>query len=315
MMGHRPRHWLEYLTLRAMVALLRLLPRPLAQGLLWLLARLAFSLLRFRRAETLRRIREVYGTSLPLRRQRRIAWLSLRNTFFNALDLARFDRFDAAWMESHVANHAMTIARLRELVAQHGSLVIALPHCGNWDLAGLAVSLAGLPIFSVAGQQRNRLVNAWLNGRRRQGIAIVTRGSAALRQVIARLRRGEIFAILPDVRSRHPGLSVPFLGGTANLGRGLARFARTANAPILPVVVRRVGWSRHSFDLLAPVMPDRAAPKEAELQRLTTQVMTALDHEIRKTPEQWFWYNRRWVLQPLEGGNATERAAQERPSP
>ncbi len=296
---HRPKHWLEYLALRLVAVLLRFAPRWLGQSLLWLLARLAFSLLRFRRRETLRRIRQVLGPGLPPAAQRRIAWLSLRNIFFNAFELMRAGGYTAAWMRAHVENHDPSMETLRRLAAQYGGVVIALPHCGNWDLAGIAAHLAGIRIFSVAGMQRNRLVNDWINHQRRQGIHIVERGSAALRQIVRRLRQGEVFAILPDVRTRRPDLTIPFLGGKANLGRGMAQFARAAGVPILPVVARRIGWGRHRFEVLPPVHSDNALDKESDIRTMTMRVMSGLESAIRSSPEQWFWYNKRWVLEPL----------------
>jgi KDO2-lipid IV(A) lauroyltransferase len=305
---HRPKHWLEYLALRLAAALLRFAPWWLGQALLWLLARLAFSLLRFRRAETLRRIRQVFGPELPPAAQRRIAWLSLRNLFFNAFELMRADGYTAAWLRAHVENHDPCVETLRRLVTQYGGVVIALPHCGNWDLAGIAAHLAGIRIFSVAGLQRNRLVNDWINRQRRQGICIVERGSLALRQILRRLRQGEVFAILPDVRTRRPDLTIPFLGGQANLGRGMAQFARSAGVPILPVVVRRIGWSRHRFEALPPVYPDNALDKESDIRTMTMRVMSGLEAAIRGAPEQWFWYNKRWVLEPLSAGELSAEA-------
>ena len=39
--------------------------------------------------------------------------------------------------------------------------------------------------------------------------------------------------------------------------------------------------------------------KAAELERITKAIATIVDAAIHETPEQWFWYNRRWVLDPV----------------
>ena len=36
------------------------------------------------------------------------------------------------------------------------------------------------------------------------------------------------------------------------------------------------------------------------IEVLTREVMALLDDTIKKTPEQWFWYNKRWLLQPVK---------------
>jgi lauroyl/myristoyl acyltransferase len=305
-MSVAPRHRIEYLALLAAAGLFRVLPHEAALALAWAGARLAFHVARFRRRETLRRIAAVFGTTLTPRQQRRVAWLSLRNLAFNLAELMRAGRFTPAWLERHVENYAPCMARLRELLARHGGLVVALPHLGNWDLAGVAVHQAGIPIFSVAGVQHNPLVNRWLNRQRGFGLHIIPRGSSALRQVVRRLRGGEVFAILPDVRTRRPDLEIPFLGATANLGRGMAQFARVGRVPVLPVTVRRVGWFRHRFDLLEPLLPDPTADAHSDLRRITTCVMTQIEAMIRAAPGQWFWYNKRWVLEPLTAGESAD---------
>ena len=97
-------------------------------------------------------------------------------------------------------------------------------------------------------------------------------------------------------RMRRKDLDIPFLGGVANLGSGMARFAREARVPIQPIVVRRVTWTRFSVDVLPPVMPSEFGDDAA----VTAKVVGMFDAEIRKTPGQWFWYNSRWVLDPVK---------------
>ena len=294
------RHRLEYGALVATAWLCRRLPHEAAIVLGWCNARIAFHIFRSRRRETLRRIESVFGSDCAPRCRRRIAWLSLRNIFFNAVEMMRADAYTERWMRRHVESYGEVMGRVRDLAAQHGGLVLALPHFGNWDLAGIAARMAGIPIFSVAGVQKNPLTNDWMNRQRGVGIDIIPRGSSALRQVVRRLRRGEVLAILPDVRTRKPDLSIPFLGGSANLGRGMAQFARVAGVPVLPVIARRVGWFRHRFDLLEPVFHDRDAAADDDLRRVTAVVMGQIEAIIRADPGQWFWYNKRWVLDPLE---------------
>ena len=38
---------------------------------------------------------------------------------------------------------------------------------------------------------------------------------------------------------------------------------------------------------------------EADIRRLTETVMASIEAQIRADPGEWFWYNRRWVLDPL----------------
>jgi KDO2-lipid IV(A) lauroyltransferase len=82
----------------------------------------------------------------------------------------------------------------------------------------------------------------------------------------------------------------------------MAMFARHAGVPIFPVVVTRVGWTRHVGRIFAPVESDPAADKQADVQRMSQAVMDIISEAIMTEPGQWFWYNKRWVLEPVEPG-------------
>ena len=302
---HPVRWRLEYGAVLAVGALVRALPLAAAQGVAWALARLAHALMAARRREALRRLRLVLGPEAPEREIRRAAWLSLRNTAFNLVDMLRIRSTDLDDLRRMLPRADECIARLRDELARADGrgLILALPHCGNWDLAGSLVELSGLPIFSVAARQRNPYMNALMNRMREgHGMDVLERdgGPRAYVEMLRRVRHGEIFAILPDTRSRTPALAVPFLGGTANLARGMGLLACQAGAPIVPLVMRRVSWRRFEVEFFPTLRADPAADRDAEEMRLTREVLSRFDAAIRADPGQWFWYNRRWVLDPVE---------------
>ncbi len=298
-MRSRPRHILEYAALRGTAALLNALPYRAALTLAWGLAAFAFHVCRFRRKETLRRIREVFGADMPPREARRIAWLSMRNTAFNMVEMMRAPRIDRDWVNRHIPDFQAHMPAVKELIERYGGAVITVPHMGNWDLAGWACHRYGIRMFSIAAKQKNPLVNDWINRQRESGMTVLERGGGTLKQIIKLLRSGNVLAILPDVRVYTPDLTASFLGGQANFGRGMAMFAITAKVPIIPAVLRRDGWTRHRFERLPAILPDPSLDKETDARRITEAVIAQVDAAIHQRPEQWFWYNKRWVLTPV----------------
>ncbi len=306
---------MEYAAFRLLAGLLRWMPYRAGLALAWAVARATHRTGRKRRIEARRRIREVFGPALPERRVRRIAWISWRNLCFNAVEIARLPRMNARWVERR--HDAAELRRLRAAIPEGRGTVLALPHAGNWEAAGVVSHRLGIPVFYIARRQRNPLTDAYLNRMRAgTGVEAVLNDRHVLRGVVRHLQAGSCLAILPDVYARRPGLPVPFLGGRANLPRGMALFARLAGAPIQPLFLRREGWTRTRIDLLEPVRPDPAQPREADLLRMTRAVFAQFDRAIRAAPEQYFWYNKRWVLSPppkprraSDGARPRERAA------
>jgi KDO2-lipid IV(A) lauroyltransferase len=145
------------------------------------------------------------------------------------------------------------------------------------------------------------LFDDYLNStREKSGMPILMRGASTLKDIIRRLKAGQMLAILPDVRMRTEAVKVRFLGKEANIGGGMAMFARHANVPVFPVIVTRVGWTRHVAQIYPPVWSDPALDKETDIQQMSQKVMDIVSDAIMAQPEQWFWYNKRWVLEPVE---------------
>ena len=208
---------------------------------------------------------------------------------------------EAHGIESHVEDCEETRSLLLNQCGRGKGAVLVCPHTGSWEMAAVIAQTIGIPIFLITGRQTNPLVDRYLNRLRcGTGIAAVQRGSGLLKSVIRKLRSGEVLAFLPDVRAPQKEIQVQFLGREANVPAGMALLARQAGVPIIPVVALRVGWIRHSFRAYAPVQPDERLDKATDWQRMTQEVFRTIDGVVREQPEQWFWYNKRWILDPLE---------------
>ena len=300
-MKYKVKHLVEYGALRATAGLVNVLPYRMALALGWGVAWLAFHLIRTRRFEAERRIREVFGEShFTPREVRNIAWHSLRNLMFTAVDIMRTPAQTIGSLDK-ISDYQEC---LKMILAHHATgrgAIFAVPHMGAWELPSRAITLRGIPFFSVAGKQRNPLFDLYLNStREKSGMPILIRGASALRVIISRLKKGEMMAILPDVRMRTEAIKVRFLGKEANIGSGMALFARHAGVPIIPAVSKRVGWARHVAKVYPPVESDPSLDKQEDVQRMTQAVMDIVSEAILADPGQWFWYNRRWVLEPVE---------------
>ncbi|MDF7798675.1 hypothetical protein P4C99_04325 [Pontiellaceae bacterium B1224] len=299
-MKHRPKHIIEYVLLVGTGGLIRILPLRIALCLGWLVAACMHYIGGFRRLEAIRRLKLVFGDRFNEKERKHIAWISWRNLCFNAIEAIRFSKLTVEDVKKQpLANEAPRLIQALEKEA-HG-YIFATIHMGNWDMAGVTADLLGLPIFSIARRQKNPLTDAYLNKARNAfNMEVILNDSKVLKGVIRRIRAGKVLAILPDVRNKTEAFPIRFLNGEANLGAGVALFARQCNCPIYPAIVRRVGWTRHEAVIFDPIRPDASLEKTEDWKRIMQQMMDLFDTEIAKTPEQYFWYNKRWVLDPIE---------------
>ncbi len=168
-------------------------------------------------------------------------------------------------------------------------------------MAGMAMHFFGLRMFYIVKRQKNPLTDAYLNRLRAlRGFDCLDRDDKTLlRKVLRCIQEGKVLAILPDVRARDAALQVRFLGATASVMKGMAVFAKLTGAPLVPACVLRQGWTRHRWEVFAPVYPDPTLDREADVQRMTQHVFDLFDRQIRSHPDQYFWFNKRWILEPF----------------
>ncbi len=296
-MKHQPKHYVEYAFFRSVAFFMQVLPYRAALAVGWVIAWLGFFVFRFRVVAACERIREVMGDDLSDRDVRRIAWRGFRNTCFSAVDLIRVPKMTLAWVKK-VTDYDDAM-KFKKALSQKGG-VLALPHMGSWDMGAVALSMFDVPIFIITRRQKNLLMDAYMNRMRQvTNIEIICRESGALKRIISNLKKGKVFAITPDVRAKEDALRVNFLGKEANLARGPVVFARHAKVPVYPGYIVRKGWTRQVWTLGDPVLPDLKADKREDAQRMMQELMDQFTVAVRAHPEHYFWYNKRWVLEPL----------------
>lgn len=288
----------EYFLLRFCCGLVNVIPYPLAMAVARGLGWMAFTVFGFKRKRTLKRIRGVFPEKSP-RECRVIAVRSLQNVLQTGVEMMRAPKLDRAWMDRYVKDGSHYKGLLQEFVDEGKGVVIMVPHSGNWYMAAWAMAKYGLPLFAIAARQRNPKLNAWMN-RQYGDIEVLDRDNrSTLIQIHQRLRDGRAFAILPDLRVRTPDVEVDFLGGRANVSHAGAAFAVNSGCPIVLAVMTREN-GRHVFHYLKALRPDSAADKKEETRRLTREALKLLSDEIMKHPGDWYWYNKRWILEPVK---------------
>lgn len=292
----KTKYYVEYFFLRGFISFLHLLPLRAALFTGWILAVISLPFTIKRRKEARRRMRQVFGDGIPESTLRKWAWISWRNLFFNIVDTARAPRLNTRELTRRIIPG--TFDQYKAASETIGGHVLAVCHMGNWDVAGFGGRILGLPLFVLSRRQKNPLFEAYLKEVRDHFQFGTIDRHGSLSSIAKRIKAGEIFVIMPDVRAKEKetALKVPFLGGSAYLMGGMALFARLTNKPIATCIVTRVGWTRHRWEFPPLVYPDPAADREADILRMTTEVLQYFDRAIREHPEQYFWYNKRWVL-------------------
>ena len=295
-MQHSAKHRVEYVLACFWIGVFRLLPYRCTLGLGWAAAWLGHYVFRYRRAIVHARIRTVFP-DISDARVRSIAWLSWRNLVFNVIDTLRVSRMDDRWLRRNVVNVSEVEGAFAGAGIPAQGVVAVSMHMGCAEVAARLLQRSGADVFVIVKTQKNLLVDQRLNDlRSATGITCLPVTDGLYRQVLKRLHAGQTLAMLTDLRVSDGGVHVDFLGHTASVGPGAALFAKRTGVSMMCAVFTRVGWCRHRIDVKYVLSPDSALSVEEDVQRLMQLAFVEFDKAIRDQPEQWFWYNKKWIL-------------------
>jgi KDO2-lipid IV(A) lauroyltransferase len=294
-MRYRLKHRIEYGLLRAVGGLANLLPYRAALGMGSALARAGFALQGRRVRRAMRRVRQALDPGLSEVEVRDIVRRAWRHFALNVIEDLRTPLLTVEWVDEHV-DHRELQNVFGAMKDGHGA-VLAAPHMGNWELAGIAAQAKGLRIMTIARGQRNPLVSSYINALRKStGVEVYLHDARSFAGILRRLKEGRVFALLTDLRAKGDWVKVNYLGRDAKIPTGAAHFARSAGVPLLPCYALREGPDHHVWKTFPPIWPDRALSRDDDVHRMTQYMMDCFTQAVRAHPDQYFWFNRRWVL-------------------
>jgi len=179
-------------------------------------------------------------------------------------------------------------------------------HIGNWELAiwpmtkfGLAPAgvyrpLANTYLDRMLREMRAPLYPSGLLGKGAETEA--GSGHKTARLLVDHVRQSGAIGFVSDHYERR-GVVVPFLGRYTRVTPVPAMIARHLGARVWMGRCRRLGTeSRFRIDLSEVPLP-KTAMRAADTKALTAAMFAVFEGWIRENPEQWMWWNTRWVAE------------------
>lgn len=186
--------------------------------------------------------------------------------------------------------------RLRAAHASRGAIV-ALPHSGNWDLAGAWACSTGLPVTSVAERLDDDEFAAFLAFRRGLGMEIHShRESGLVGSLVDAVRRGRVVCLLADRDlTGGAGVDVTWAGHPVTAPAGPALVARLSGAALFPGVCHYTGEPGTGGMVITLGEEVEHRPGRDGLIAMTQQVVDHFATRIAVHPSDWH------MLQPFFG--------------
>jgi len=187
--------------------------------------------------------------------------------------------------------------RLREAFASGRGVVVTLPHCANWDLAGAWAASTGMPLTTVAERLKPESVyDRFVAYRESLGMEVLPLADDAgvYRVLLERLRAGAMVCLVADRDLTAAGIEVQFFGETAKMPAGPAVLARATGAALLPATL----WydeARLNLRIHEEVPLPTGATRRQQVAAMTQQVAGVFEASIREHPQDWHMLQRLWL--------------------
>jgi KDO2-lipid IV(A) lauroyltransferase len=142
------------------------------------------------------------------------------------------------WSPAKIISRVTTTGEgdLRRAMAGEGA-VIALPHSGNWDLAGAWACVTGMPVTTVVEELPGPEFDAFRTFREGLGMQVLGhRDPAALPELMTAARHGRLVCLVADRDLLGSGVPVTWNDRPVTMPAGPAVVARRTGAALFPMV-------------------------------------------------------------------------------
>jgi KDO2-lipid IV(A) lauroyltransferase len=271
------------------------LPEPVAVRLGRTIADIAWK----KRGKGVRRLESNYARVVPDATPERLAELSragMRSYLRYWMESFRLP----AWSEERVRTgfEAKDVHHLTDGIASDKGVILALPHMGNWDLAGAWVTTKlETPFTTVAERLKpESLYDRFVAYREGLGMEVLPHsGGTAFGTLARRLRDGGLVCLVAERDLSASGVEVEFFGEATRMPAGPALLAQQTGALLLPVTL----WYDDSPVMQGRVHPPVEVPEtgtRAEKTSVMTQALAdAFATGIADHPEDWHMLQRLWL--------------------
>jgi len=181
-----------------------------------------------------------------------------------------------------------------QLAAGRG-VVFALPHTGNWEVAGAWIIARGAGKFTTVAERLKpeSVYQRFVAFRESLGFEVLpaTGGNSRFGVLAQRLRAGGMVCLPADRDVTGTGIEVEFFGQKARMMGGPAALAVQTGAALMPAVLwfDGAGWGVRIFPEI-PVPADGARRDKVAI--MTQQMARAFEEGIAAHPEDWHMLQR-----------------------
>lgn len=176
---------------------------------------------------------------------------------------------------------------LEHLVEHPGALILTA-HLGNWEAILKACGVYGISVANIYRRANNKKVNKLIHAMRSStGAVQIPKGRAGTKKLVQAVKNGVSIGFLND-QKLNEGIKSPFFGHDVMTPSALAEISIKHKKPVIPAFCYREGSGKFHIVIQKPL----TVPED--VQKATDLFNQTIENAVKKSPEQWFWFHRRF---------------------
>lgn len=283
----------KYYGLRLSFILLGRLPLRTLYGIAHVVGDFSYFARAGARRAVIANMRRVMGPEAPERAVRREAREVFRNATRYYADLFHIRHMDG----EKFFHERLELEGLEHLIAARDSgrgVIVVSAHFGNPEIAVQGMASEGFTFFALTEPLQPQALSdftQWL--RSGHGHEYRTLSFGATKEMIRRLKRGGLVAILLDRDVAGTGVPVQFFGAETRMPLGAVDIALRTGAHLIPAWAWRIPGYRFQVEIEPPMELVRTGSFDEDVRTNARRLLELFERRLRTDPGQWA------VLEPI----------------
>lgn len=260
---------------------------------------LIFFILKKYREEVQKNLRVIGKGKYSEKEVSRLAKRCFQNYSHKLLDYMSMHRLNFSnkgeWVEKEIGEEHL----VRALANGRGVICIT-PHLGNWELGGYVLASKGYPINILTLKEESQYLfrhEEKLRGTAKIHTIIINpkeKPNLSVLEIVKRLRKNEIVAMVADRTYDHQGIEVEFFGQQTTFPTGAVHLALETGAIIIPVFAVLERKMKYWGIIGEPIPMRIEGNKDESLRNGVQEVARRFEEVINRYPDQWFNFYSYW---------------------
>ena len=181
---------------------------------------------------------------------------------------------------------------LQSCLKQKKGVVLISGHFGAWEILGQWIANNVHLFAGVAQKQNNKGAHKFFVSQRELvGIKHIFKGSP-LDAMYDVLSKNGLLGLVSDQDARGKGIFVDFFGIPASTPKGAATFHINTKAPMLLGICLKQNFKKYHIHFKA------INTQNKDIKEITQEYTKLIELYVKKYPDQYFWFHRRWKTKP-----------------